>query len=82
MLVVIVACMLPVVAYPTMLSEYSGNAAGSASDTKIFLWLYPLYVLAAGYLAWQCYGRRTYMTWILLVILLLTHAAMWMLLFQ
>jgi hypothetical protein len=47
----------------------------SSGDTiiKSLTWFYPLYVLASAFIAWQCYGRRTLMTWIILTLLLLTH---------
>ena len=44
-----------------------------------FLRFYPVYVLAAGICAWLSYGRRPEVTWIILVLLILTHAAMWLL---
>lgn len=72
---VIVIAALPVLAFPAMLSK-STEIAG---ENRYFLWLYPFYVLAAAFLAYQCYGRRTVMTWIIVVLMLLTHAAMWVL---
>lgn len=57
MTIVIVITMLPVVAFPTLLSAMSEGSEG-----RVYLWLYPAYVLATGILAYQCYGRRTEMT--------------------
>lgn len=73
---IIIVCVLPVIAFPAMLSE---TDAISENGMKLFLWLYPLYVAATAIIAWQCYGRRTLMTWVLLGLMLLTHAAMWLL---
>lgn len=75
MLCVIILVALPVVAFPAMLSASAAMAGGD----KYFLWLYPAYVVAAAILAYQCYGRRTEMTWIILALMALTHLAMWML---
>ncbi len=75
MLAIIIICALPVLAFPTMLS-WSGTAI---SDHRVMLWMYPFYVLLASFLAWKCYGERTALTWILLALILLTHAAMWQL---
>lgn len=75
MLAVIIIVALPVLAFPVMLSQSASIDGGE----KYFLWLYPAYVVAASLLAWQCYGRRTEMTWIILVLVALTHAAMWLL---
>lgn len=70
---VIIIAALPVLAFPFMLSV---SATLSGAD-KYYLWLYPAYILAASFLAWQCYGRRTEMTWIIIILMLLTHVAMW-----
>lgn len=75
MLIIIIVAMLPVATFPIMLSM----ADSGDESHHVYLWLYPAYVLATGYLAWQSYGRRTEMTWILIVLMLLSHAAMWIL---
>lgn len=72
--VLIVLCMLPALAFPQMLSM---TVAGS--PVRTFVWLYPLYVLASGWFARICYPQRADLTWVLLAVLLLAHAAMWML---
>lgn len=70
MWVVIVACMLPGLSFP-----WAATLIQTANPiVKGLTWLYPAYVLISGFLAWQCYGRRTVMTWIVLVLLLLSHA--------
>lgn len=74
MTTIIIICMLPAVAYLVMLMHSTTAQIGDGE--KPFLWLYPVYTLACGFLAWQSYGRRTYMTWILLVLMLMTHGAM------
>lgn len=72
---VIIIAALPVLAFPAMLSVSSAVAGAD----RYYLWLYPAYVVASALLAWQCYGRRTEMTWIIIVLMLLTHVAMWVL---
>ncbi|MDE6317021.1 MAG: hypothetical protein K2L73_01310 [Muribaculaceae bacterium] len=72
---VIIIAALPVLAFPAMLSKSTELAGGD----RYFLWFYPAYVLAAALLAYQCYGRRTAMTWIIVFLMLLTHCAMWVL---
>ncbi len=74
--VIIIVAALPVFALPTLLS-LAGNSPQPI--VKTLLWGYPLYVLLAGWLSWISYDRRPYMTWLLIVIMLLTHAAMWIL---
>lgn len=70
MLLVIILCALPGVSFPFM-----GDLLVSGDMTiEGLTWFYPLYTLASALLAWQCYGRRTLMCWIILVLLLLSHA--------
>lgn len=76
MTVLIAVDMLPGLALPAMLAALPAQPDDSV---QLFLWLYPLYIIATGVIAWQCYSRRTIMTWILLMLMLLTHAAMWIL---
>lgn len=46
---------------------------------RIFVWLFPFYVIVGAFLAWQCYGRRTLIAWILTIMMFLTDYAMIML---
>lgn len=71
-MIIIIAAALPVLGLPYLLS--APHAAGE--ESKVFYTLYPVYVVASAYLAWQCYGRRTVMTWILVGLMLLAHGAM------
>lgn len=74
MVCVIIIAALPVFSFPALLSA---SSASSVEGSKVYLWLYPAYVVAASLLAYQCYGRRTEMSWIIIVLMLLTHVAMW-----
>ena len=74
MLALIILCMLPAAVYPVWLM-HSQETFIPDSD-RPFLWFYPIYTLVCGFLAWQQYGRRTYMTCILLILMLMTHASM------
>lgn len=71
--IVIIVAMLPVLSFPWMLAV----SRSSGAEVDAFLWFYPFYVLAAGICAWVVYGRRPELTWILVGLLLLTHAGMW-----
>lgn len=68
---VIILAMLPVLAFPWLIG-------GETADTevRVLLWLYPAYVLVTGLCAWICYRQRPELTWILIVLLLLTNAGM------
>lgn len=75
----IVVCMLPAFSFPYLLSLIP---PGAAEGTVTMLWIYPFYVLVAGLLARMCWTTRSYMTWILLILMLLTHACAWALVFK
>ncbi len=71
----IIVAALPVSAYPAMIAA----SASAGSETSGYVWLYPIYVVAASVCEWMCMRRRPEVTWILIVLVLLTHGAMWML---
>lgn len=77
MWVVIIVAMLPGLVFPWTLSELRDPTPLLRGLT----WFYPLYVVLSGFLAWQCYGRRTVMTWIIIILLLLTHLCFYYLTF-
>ncbi len=64
--------LLPLGFYPALLGRLQPE---SATLVK----LYPLYAIFTAWLAWLCYPRRREMYWILLGLLLLSHAAVWLL---
>lgn len=77
MTAVIILCMIPGLGFPAIVSLIES----SNPIVQGLTWLYPAYVLVSGFLAWQCYGRRTYMSWIVLALLLLSHACFYLLTF-
>lgn len=72
--VLIVVCCLPVLAFPWLL-----ELCPPTGEAKMLLWLYPAFTVLAAIFAWKAYGRRPEITWVLLFIMLLTHAGMWLL---
>ena len=72
-LLIIVSC-LPVLALPLLISLTRSGFSGGA-----FVAIYPLYVVVSAVCAWRCYDDRRDLTWIILALLWLTHAAMWFL---
>ncbi len=71
--VIIIVCMLPVFSFPALLANCPPDDGG----LHTMLVIYPFYVIAAGWLAWASWSQRPYMTWILLVLMLLSHASAW-----
>ena len=72
----IIISALPVVSLPMIINPCS---AARYEEIKLFLMIYPLYVLASAVMAWISYRQRREVSLILIVVMLLTHAAMWML---
>lgn len=72
----IIISALPVVSLPMIINRCS---AARYEEIKLFLMIYPLYVLASAVMAWISYRQRREVSLILIVVMLLTHAAMWML---
>lgn len=72
----IIISALPVVSLPMIINQCS---AARYEEIKLFLMIYPLYVLASAVMAWISYRQRREVSLILIVVMLLTHAAMWML---
>ncbi len=68
MKILIVALALPVAGFPLLL-------AGAPADSmaRLLVWFYLAYVAASAVCAWICYGQRPEVTWILLVLMALSH---------
>lgn len=73
---VIVLSALPVMMLPIIVSDCS---ALQYEELKMFIMIYPLYVVASAVMAWVCYRQRPELSIILVVLMILTHIAMWML---
>ena len=72
----IIISALPVVMLPIII----GNCdAVRYEEIKMFIMIYPLYVLASAIMTWISYRQRPEVAIILIVITLLSHIAMWML---
>ena len=70
MVAVIILCALPGVSFP-----FLGDLLTSGDLTiEGLTWFYPVYTIASALLAWQCYGRRTLMSWVILALLVVSHA--------
>ena len=73
LLLIIIVFSLPIFAFPTML----GLISPGQEVEKTMAWLYIIYILLTDWLAWMCWPQRKAVTWILLALLLMSHAAMW-----
>lgn len=69
-----IVCALPVLAMPWLLAGHP-----ETDTAKTLLWLYPAFVVLDAICAVAAWNRGRELTVILLVLMLLTHAAMWIL---
>lgn len=72
--VLLIVCVLPLAAFPFLLAN-----APEDGTAHYLVVLYPAYVIVSAICALICYGRRPEVSWILVVLMLLTHAGMWVL---
>ncbi len=76
LIVMVIALMLPILGYPTLLS-----AMPPVGANVTLLKIYPFYVLFSGWCILMCYPSRRDMMWILIALVLLSHAYIWYLSF-
>jgi len=69
----VIVC-LPLVSLPWLIADSAPD-----SNTKVMLWIYPFAVLLGAFCAWKSMPERQEVYWILIAVLLLVHAAMWVL---
>lgn len=72
---IVIALMLPLAAYPSALGHMPAG-----TETGWLEKLYPAYVIVSGVCAWIVYRQRPEVAWILVALLLLSHAGMYVLL--
>lgn len=65
---------LPVFAFPKMLANCPADPG-----RRTLLWIFPFYVVLSAVLAWISYATRPYVTWILMLLMVLSEYAAWML---
>lgn len=63
---------LPIFSFPALLSM-----TPPGTPARAFIYLYIPYTILAAWLACLCYPRRATVAWMVLALLLLTHAAIW-----
>lgn len=64
---------------PALILPFSMNGISEDPTVKYLTYFYPAYVIATGVCAWLCYPQRKALAWILLALMLLSHAAMMLL---
>lgn len=72
--IVVITAALPVMSYPWLLAKTPAD-----STNEMLIWFYPVYVVVSAVCAWICWPQRREVYWILIALMLLTHAAMFLL---
>lgn len=75
MTALILIFLLPTFAFSLLLS----NLPYGDEAVRTFVWIYPFYMLFSAWLSWTAYPTRSYLSWILLILMGLSTAAIWML---
>lgn len=76
--VIVVICMLPAISIFAWITN--APQLPNYETAKVLIWLYPIFVIASGIIAWVIYPQRKPLAWILLILMVLSHAAMYVLL--
>lgn len=63
---------LPLLAFPFILADSPAD-----SSLRLFVWFYPAYIIISAICAWMCWRQRQEISWIIIVLMLLTHLAMY-----
>lgn len=63
---------LPIFTLPGLLAQCTPDDEA----TRTLVWIYPFYMILSAYLAWRAYPQRSYLTWILLAVMVLSSIAM------
>ncbi|MDE6556727.1 MAG: hypothetical protein K2K55_07175 [Duncaniella sp.] len=71
--VLVIILALPLFSTPLILSA----APDADSPLVLFGWMYPFYLIASAWLAWKVYPRRQDLAWILVILMVMSTAAMW-----
>ncbi|MDE6417534.1 MAG: hypothetical protein K2K68_11000 [Duncaniella sp.] len=73
--ILIIILLLPVFSTPALLSALPQGH----EEWRTIVWCFPFYLLMSGWLAWISYNSRQTVAWILMVLMVLSTAAVWML---
>ncbi len=72
MTILIIIFCLPALFTPFLINYLPADVAESV---KVLTGIYPFYMLLSGWLAWKAYPQRSYVSWILVVVMLLSTFA-------
>ena len=73
--ILIIILLLPVFSTPALLSALPQGH----EEWRTIVWCYPFYLLVSGWLAWITYSTRQTVSWIRMVLMVLSTVAIWML---
>lgn len=71
----IIISAIPIITLPYTISQCNDV---TYEFFKIFFFLYPIYVIISAIMSWICYKSRHEISIVLIILMLLTHIAIWM----
>lgn len=78
-LVPIIIFLLPAFTFPLLLDNIPPSPV--YDTVSALVWIYPFYMLLSAWLAWRSAPRRMLVYWLLLVMMILSTAAIYLLVF-
>jgi hypothetical protein len=67
-----------ILAIPGLMLPFAGLLVASADTVVRGLgWLFPIYTCLSAFIAWQCWGRRTTLSWIIIALMLLSDLSVY-----
>lgn len=73
--ILIIILLMPVFSTPALVSTLPPDH----QEWRSIIWGYPFYLILSGWLAWKSYPARPAVAWILMILMVMSSAAIWML---
>lgn len=72
-----IICALPLFTFPWLL----GQLPAESGTERTLVWLYPFYMAFSAWLAWKAWPQRSYVSWMLLAVMIISTVAIYLLAF-
>lgn len=79
MILIVTVSILPVLIWPVYMTDFDFIADDTHENYLLLAYLFPIYIVLCGFLAYKCYPVRKEITYILLVLMWLSYGAAFLL---
>ena len=79
MILTVTVSILPVLIWPVYMTDFDFMADDTHENYLLLVYLFPIYIVLCGFLAYKCYPVRKEITYILLVLMWLSYGAAFLL---